>query len=72
MRAFFEGESDQLPRYYTEIVRRDLGDLWQWLPAGALQHDQQAYLKSSRQGAPPVATSVSEALPRQELADAGS
>jgi len=72
LRAFFEGETDELPRYYTEIVRRDLGDLWQWLPAGALHHDQQAYLKSSRQGTLPVATSVSEALPRQGLADAGS
>jgi hypothetical protein len=28
------------------MVVKDLGSLWNWLPAGALYHDQNAYLKT--------------------------
>jgi hypothetical protein len=44
--AFFEQETDQLPHFYADQVRKDLGSLWGWLPAGALHHDPNAYLKS--------------------------
>jgi hypothetical protein len=44
-RAFFEGESEVLPEFYVERVRRDLGPLWESLPEGALFHDPHAYLK---------------------------
>lgn len=46
-RRYFEGESSELPVFYTDIIRRDLGVWWQWLPAGALRHDANAYLHKS-------------------------
>jgi hypothetical protein len=52
MRRFFESDTQAVPEFYRERVRRDLGPLWNWLPAGALEHDPNAYLKS--QSAPRV------------------
>ncbi|MGH9887937.1 MAG: hypothetical protein ACREBE_20560, partial [bacterium] len=47
MRTFFEGESEVVPTFYTEQVRKDLGPFfWDSLPDGALTHDQNAYLKA--------------------------
>jgi hypothetical protein len=46
VRRFFEGDTFAIPRFYAERVRRDLGELWKWLPTGALEHDPNAYLKS--------------------------
>lgn len=45
-REYFEQETTQLPDFYMERARKDLGPLWEWLPAGAMQHDPNAYLKS--------------------------
>lgn len=45
-RAFFEGDTRELPQVLTDQVRQHLGFLWEWLPAGALQHDPNAYLHS--------------------------
>ena len=42
-RQFFEGESKELPSFYTDIIRRDLGKWWSWLPAGAIEHNSNAY-----------------------------
>jgi hypothetical protein len=44
-RDFFEGETDQLPPFYSDIVRKDLGEFWEWLPKEAMMHDPNAYLK---------------------------
>jgi hypothetical protein len=46
MRRFFESDTLAVPTFYAERVRRDLGPLWEWLPAGGLEHDPNAYLKS--------------------------
>jgi hypothetical protein len=46
VRRYFEGETTELPQFYLDRIREDLGPLWQWLPRGALYHDQNAYLKS--------------------------
>ena len=46
VRRFFEGESDVLPRFYEEQIRRALGPLWDMLPPGAMAHDQNAYLRA--------------------------
>jgi hypothetical protein len=46
-RDFFEGTSDVLPTFYTDIIEKDLGHWWSWLPKGALQHEQNAYLKKN-------------------------
>ncbi len=43
-RKYFEGESRQLPPFYSNIIRKDLGYWWQWLPEGAIEHDPNAYL----------------------------
>ena len=52
MSRFFEGETRTVPAFYTDRVRRDLGPLWDSLPAGALDHDPNAYLRA--QAAIPV------------------
>ncbi len=46
LRSFFEGETDALPAFYTDRVRKDLGPWWDALPEGALRHDPNAYLKA--------------------------
>lgn len=43
-RAYFEGESQQLPDFYKRIIQQDLGAWWSWLPQGALEHNPNAYL----------------------------
>ncbi|HYC86546.1 MAG TPA: hypothetical protein VEB86_15040 [Chryseosolibacter sp.] len=50
-RAYFEGENTQLPEFYLNIIRKDLGSWMRWLPEGALDHDQNAYMrKHSNEG----------------------
>jgi len=46
-RQYFEGESQQLPAFYYNIIKADLGVWWQWLPATALSHNAYAYLQKS-------------------------
>jgi hypothetical protein len=46
-RAFFEGETREVPTVLVDQIRRHLGWLWEWLPEGALQHDPNAYLESA-------------------------
>ncbi len=45
-RDFFEGETTEIPEFYVDIIKKDLGPLWEYLPEGAIYHDQNAYLKS--------------------------
>jgi hypothetical protein len=44
VRAFFEGDTRELPTFYKERIRRDLGPLWDFLPPTALMHNAQSYL----------------------------
>jgi hypothetical protein len=54
-RGFFEGEHRILPRFFTDQVRADLGFLWNWLPDGALSHDENALRDGRRKHeTPPV------------------
>jgi hypothetical protein len=46
VQAFFDQVTDEVPGFYVEQVRKDLGPLWQWLPEGALSHDHYAYLRT--------------------------
>ena len=46
VRRYFEGETTELPEFYVKRIKRELGPLWEYLPAGALEHDQNAYLKT--------------------------
>ncbi len=43
---YFDRRTMDLPEFYAEQVRRDLGPLFEWVPAGAFRHDPNAYLKS--------------------------
>jgi hypothetical protein len=57
-RDYFEGETQRLPEFYTNIIKKQLGIWWQWLPEGALVHDQNAYLHKSSQKATEIAPLV--------------
>lgn len=46
-RDYFEQETTELPQYYKDIIKNEVGPLWNWLPDGAIYHDQNAYLKST-------------------------
>jgi hypothetical protein len=46
-RNYFEQETTELPQFYFGIIKKELGPLWNFLPEGALYHDQNAYLKTS-------------------------
>ena len=54
-RDYFENESTELPRFFVDRARKDLGPLWEFLPEGALEHDPYAYLKSTGETAPVAA-----------------
>jgi len=49
VREYLDGETDVLPEFYRERIRRELGPMYDHLPPGALQHDQNAYLGSVRE-----------------------
>jgi len=48
-RDYFEGQSTELPQFYADRVRNDLGPLWEFLPEGALEHNPYEYLDSVKQ-----------------------
>jgi len=45
-RRFFEQETTEIPGFFVERIRTDLGEFWDWLPEGAIHHDPNAYLLS--------------------------
>jgi len=45
---YFEQETNALPDFYLDIMRKDLGSLWRWLPPAAVHHDAYGYLKAER------------------------
>ena len=47
-RDYFEQKTTELPEFYFESIKNDLGPLWNHLPEGAIYHDVNAYLKSER------------------------
>ena len=48
---FFERQTVEIPQFYVDLVKKDLGSMWDWLPEGALYHDPNAYLKSKTEDA---------------------
>ena len=46
-RKYFEGESQQLPEFYKNIIKKDLNVWWQWLPETAITHNAYAYLQKN-------------------------
>ena len=65
LRRFFEQETDVVPQFYIDKIRKDLGPFWASLPADALRHDQNAFLKS--QGGSGTAISVQTGVPEQSV-----
>lgn len=55
VRRYWEGETTEIPGFYLDWIKRDLGPLWEWLPEGALYHDPNAYLKAQRDVQPVAA-----------------
>jgi hypothetical protein len=49
VRDYLEGETDTLPEFYRSRIRRELGPMYQHLPAGAILHDQNAYLQTVKE-----------------------
>jgi hypothetical protein len=49
VQRYFEQKTTELPAFYVDQVRKDLGPLWEWLPAEALNHDPHAYLTSEEE-----------------------
>jgi len=39
-------KTSELPEFYKEMIKNEMGPLWDSLPEGAIFHDQNAYLKS--------------------------
>jgi hypothetical protein len=58
LRAYFEQETRVLPDFYLDQIRKDLGDLYPWLPPEALSHDENAYLGEQRAHAAPEAAAA--------------
>lgn len=69
LRRFFEGETSALPPFYTNQMRNDLGPFWDALPAGALVHDQNAYLRAHTT---PVRLPTRPPSPQEDTAGAPS
>jgi hypothetical protein len=55
VRAFVEGRTRELPSFYEHRMRKSLGVLWESLPAGAVMHDENAYLRASSNRTAPAA-----------------
>ena len=66
VRSFLEADTDRLPDFYSNRIRRDLGDLHEYLPAGSMMHDPNAYLKSVESGA--TVAQLQRGRPRQRPA----
>jgi hypothetical protein len=49
---FFNRKTDVLPDFYVGRMQKELGPFWEWLPAGSLEHDPNAYLKATQAGEP--------------------
>ncbi|MGE5806417.1 MAG: radical SAM protein [Ignavibacteria bacterium] len=44
-RDYFEQKTNELPDFYLNMIKKELDPLWEWLPEGAVFHDQNAYFK---------------------------
>lgn len=51
---YFERRTTRLPDFYVELVKKELGSLWQWHPEQALHHDPNAYLRSQEPAGLPL------------------
>ncbi len=45
-RDFYERETNILPPFFVDRIKKDLGPLWDWLPEGALHYDMETAFNS--------------------------
>lgn len=65
LRRYYERETDELPEFFVNRIRNDLGPLWEYLPSGALDHEPNAYLQKTSGtglGAKAVAPALANSL----------
>jgi len=55
-RSYFEGETQELPEFYINIIKKDLGIWFEWLPQGAINHNPNAYLHKQAGSRAAIAT----------------
>ncbi|MBI3872956.1 MAG: radical SAM protein, partial [candidate division Zixibacteria bacterium] len=48
-RRYFEQETTELPLFFRNRLRTEMGHFWDWAPKGSVQHDPYAYLKAERE-----------------------
>ncbi len=65
-RAFYELETNEVPPLFLEWMKKDLGDLWEWLPEGAIYHDPNAYLKEHEAGLATNGTNGNGAIVKEQ------
>ena len=53
---FLQGETTDVPVFYVKRIKESLGNLWEWLPEGVLEHDPNAYFKAQERTALPSMT----------------
>ena len=58
MRPYLAGKSRELPQFYLDKLRSDLGPMWALLPPEAIHHDPYAFLKKA--GAAASASVIAE------------
>jgi radical SAM family protein len=51
LRAFFERDTEEIPEFYTDRIKEELGPFWEHLPKGGIEHDQNAYMKKANAAA---------------------
>ncbi len=62
LQVFLDAETENIPAFFTDQIRRDLGPFWDVLPQGALRHDHLAYLASRPAVRKPQTVSPGRAL----------
>lgn len=62
LRRFYDRETNEIPEFFVNRVRNDLGPFWEHLPAGALEHEPNAYLEKFSSTVPGMAPPVSQRI----------
>jgi hypothetical protein len=54
IQKYLAGETTEVPQFYTDKLRRNLGPFYQHLPPGSIEHDAYAYMKSAEPPSKPL------------------
>jgi hypothetical protein len=72
VRLYLAGESRELPAFYVDKMRSDLGAMWKLLPRQAIEHDPYAFLKKSEAARAAATPSALRPEPDLEVVAASS